>query len=269
MLKYFFRKIISSNFSYKFRNFVNFRPNIYLRPVTYGCPISDFFYWINYDTFETEFSLMNISSHILPNLKQDDNVIFYIFDNKGALIKTYETLLKNLQIKKINFSDFNIIGFGSFYVFHRPKNIENLINLKTFISERGYVGYRRDKKIWNYMHGNHNAAYLSDDNKIISLTAYSFFANEYVPQLSFLDVNAFSLIFNNPMNKPIIFKIYTYDDNNNFKEKFSFKLKSLMTLKMNINSSYNVSYIKIKSKVIFCRPIIFKEYNTYFDIFHG
>ena len=100
MLKYFFRKIISSNFSYKFRNFVNFRPNIYLRPVTYGCPISDFFYWINYDTFETEFSLMNISSHILPNLKQDDHVIFYIFDNKGALIKTYETLLKNLQIKK-------------------------------------------------------------------------------------------------------------------------------------------------------------------------
>ena len=119
------------------------------------------------------------------------------------------------------------------------------------------------------MHGNHNAAYLSDDNKIISLTAYSFLANEYVPQLSFLDVNAFSLIFNNPMNKPIIFKIYTYDDNNNFKEKFSFKLKSLMTLKMNINSSYNVSYIKIKSKVIFCRPIIFKEYSTYFDIFHG
>ena len=31
----------------------------------------------------------------------------------------------------------------------------------------------------------------------------------------------------------------------------------------------DISKIYLKSKIIFCRPIIFKEYITYFDIFHG
>lgn len=48
-----------------------------------------------------------------------------------------------------------------------------------------------------------------------------------------------------------------------------FKFKSFLTLKMYINSIYKVFYTKIKSYVLFCRPIIFKEYTDLVEIFYG
>ena len=36
-----------------------------------------------------------------------------------------------------------------------------------------------------------------------------------------------------------------------------------------VYNNKDVDFIIIKSKILFCRPLILKEYKTNFDIFHG
>ena len=263
------KKIFSNRVSYNVRNFFKLRPNLYLTPLKKTRSVSDFFYWVNDNYFETQFSLMNIGSHILPNLMQKDYIKIFIFDKNGNKLKNLKFLLDDSEVKKINFNDFGLSGSGSFFVFHNLENIDFLNSNKTFISERGYVAYRKKNKIWNFMHGNHNASYLDKKERIRSLMPTSFFYNEYIPQTRFDDVSSFKLIFNNVNSKTIPIIIELYGQSNNLINKYKYYCEYLSTLEAEINEKVKVKYLKVKSKLLFCRPIILKYQKQDFDIYHG
>lgn len=263
-------KIYSNNYAYKIRNLFKIRPNLYITPPKKNKSVSDFFYWSNIKDFQTQFALMNIGSHILPNLKQKDNIEIYIYNYDGKFLKKLNFVLDDLQSIKINFSKYNLNGFGSFFVFHKLDNLDYLSDNNIFVTERGYVGYKNKYSVWNYMHGNHNAAYLDDSNTIKSLMPTSFFFNEYIPQTRFDDVNEFKLIFNNVNNFPIPFKIELYGIDNELIDILSYKCNYLNTLEIKVvKKDKLIKFVKIKSKLLFCRPVIFKYQLNDFDIFHG
>ncbi len=265
-----FKKIYSNQFSYKIRNLLKIRPNLYITPAKKDKPVSDFFYWVKNNEFDTQFALMNIGSHILPHLKQKDDIELHIYDHKGKFLKKLNFVLDDLESKKIIFSKYGLNGYGSFFVFHKLNNLDYLSDNNTFISERGYVGYKKNNSVWNFMHGNHNAAYLDNLDNIKSLLPISLFNNEYIPQTRFDDVDKFKLIFNNVNKRSIPFNIELYGENNDLMTTIYSKCDFFNTIEILIqNKEKNIKFLKIKSKLLFCRPIILKFQKGDFDIFHG
>ena len=51
-------------------------------------------------------------------------------------------------------------------------------------------------------------------------------------------------------------------------DKDVFSLKGLNTLIHEL-SKKKFQYIEIKSNIIFCRPLVIKYYDHYFDVFHA
>jgi hypothetical protein len=264
------KKIYSNQLAFKVRNSLKIRPNIYITPTQNNAPVSDFFYWKNDEEYETQFALMNIGSHILPNIKQKDSITIFIYSNNGIFLKKLNFVLNDLECIKLNFSDYALKGYGSFFVFHKLENLDYLNANKTFVTERGYVGYRKNRSLWNYMHGNHNAAYLDSNNDIISLMPMSLFYNEYIPQSRFDDVEKFKLIFNNVNKKQIPLNLELYGINNKLIKILKYSCAQFNTIEIPIyEKNTQIKFIKIKSKLIFCRPIIFKDQKQDFDIYHG
>ena len=258
--------LFSNNYTTGLRNALLIKPNIYKLPQNSNSSVSDFFFWENSKMMETQINVMNLSSQVLPNLKQKDFIKIFIFNNKGNLVIKDQLVLEDSSIKKINLSSYPIKGFGSLCIFHQFENINDLKNHNSFISERGYMGYRINGGIWNYIHGNHNALSFAN-NKIKPLSAYSIFLNKYKPQISFIDVKSFEVIFSNPFDKSINIHIYYEIDNK--KKIIMKKVSKKCTIKFLIISNFKIDKIEIKSNYIFCRPIIKKNYSRYFDMLHG
>jgi len=262
------KSIFRNNLSLYLRNQFNIKPVDTYYPNYVNASVSDFFYWNCQDEFNTKFMLTNIASHILPNIPQDDLVKLYIFDHKGKILKISDYLLKPYQTKEIIFSDFGYNNFGSFFVFHNFKDMGNLKDQGSYIAERGYVGYKRGNNIWNFMHGNYNACYLSNDNNIYSIISSSLFLQSYYPQVSFSDTANFKIILNNPTKKQFNINVKCYNNLNVLIDEQSKKIEAFNTEIFSFNNKL-IDYVEIISKILFCRPIIYKQYKTYFDIFHG
>ena len=158
--------------------------------------------------------------------------------------------------------------YGSFFIFHKFENLGDLISNGCHVAERGYTGYRVNKGVWNFVHGNHYAASLSCNNEIESLISRSLFKTSYKMQVSFNDSNKQELVFNNPDHKRISFEILYFDEKMKYVNKDYFSLNGLNTTIHEL-SNKNFKYIEIKSNIIFCRPLVIKYYDQYFDIFHA
>ena len=106
-------------FSHKLRNAFNYNPLIYNLPHKKNAPVSDFFYFRQDNSFSTLFYLSNISSHIFPEIKQNDHVKVFLYSNIGKRIKELEFNLAPFETIKLNFNNYNIKDeFGSFCIFH-------------------------------------------------------------------------------------------------------------------------------------------------------
>ena len=176
--------------------------------------------------------------------------------------------MKHNQVYELIFDDIQLEGAGSFMVFHKFSKYDALIQKKTNIADRGYTGYSKDSGLWNYVHGNNYSFSLEKNDYIKPLIPKTILYNNYIPQVSFEDTSSFSILLNNPSYKKEKIFIYLLDHKHREILKKKCLIDQFSTLKTDFNN-IQISYIKIKSKFIFCRPIIVKNYDTYFDIFHG
>ncbi len=262
------KKITSNNFSIYLRNFLSIRPSIYNNSKNIRESVSDFFYWDQTDDNETKFILTNICSHVLPEINQNDNVSIFIYNYNGKFIKEKKFTLSPFETIEVYFNDPDLIGkSGSFFVFHKFKEFGKLIANNCHIAERGYSGFRQNKGLWNFVHGNHYAAAINNNNKIYSLISKNFFKTTYKMQLSTQDTDNFSVIFNNPSKDNINIILFSYDKSKNLKIKKKLNIRPFCTEVTNFKNQ-SISYLEIKSNIMMCRPLIKKYYKTYFDIFH-
>ena len=257
---------LKRNFEF-IRNFLLIRPTIFSKPKLENVCLSDFFFYDCRREKDTKVTVFNIFSQVNPDSSKIDFVNLYIIDYEGNIFKKIKFSLKPNENNEITFSDHDISNYGSFFIFHSTHDYHDLNLNGSYPSERGYVGYKENDGIWNFVHGNRTCNYLLN-GEVKSIVGYSFFESTYIPQVDFSDTKTFMLIFNNPLSFEIKIKIDCFSQTN---KKLSRKIETVKPLATRIASFDNVSvnYVKIHSRVIFCRPIIYKKYHNYFDIFHG
>ncbi len=250
-----------------FRNYFLIKPTLFSEPKIKNASLSDFFFFDCREGRDTKITIFNIYSQINPDEPTDDKVKIFIFDYNGKLHKKLDFTLKFNEYREIIFSKYYISNFGSFFIFHSTKNALDLERKGSYPSERGYVGYRNKNSIWNFVHGNRTCNYLAK-NKIKTIMAHSLFETIYTPQVNFDDTNFFKLIFNNPLNRKIKINIKCFNLNNEMVLSVNEKIISYGTKIISFKNK-EIKYIKIYSRLIFCRPLIYKEYEKDFDIFHA
>ncbi len=249
------------------RNYFLIKPTIFSEPKLKNASLSDFFFFDCREGRDTKITVLNLYSQINPDELSEDNVEIFIFDYKGRLLKKLNFVLKFNEYKEIIFSKYDTYTYGSFFIFHSSINNFEIESKGSYPSERGYVGYRKKESLWNFVHGNRTCNYISD-GKIKSIMAHSLFKTVYTPQVNFNDTNYFKLIFNNPLKHKIKIKIKCFDSNNKIILSTNEKIVSYGTKIIPFKNN-NIKYIKIYSRLIFCRPLIHKEYEKFFDIFHA
>ena len=251
------------------RNYILLKPSIYVSPKSKEVSVSDFFFWNCQNSFQTKFYITNLASQILPNISQNDHVKILIFDNHGSKIDEISFSLDPFETKEFIFQNDKYKNkYGSFFIFHKFENLGDLISNGCHVAERGYTGYRVGDGVWNFVHGNHYSASLTSNNEIESLVSRSFFKTSYKMQVSFNDSNKQELVVNNPDKKEAKLDFLYFDSEMNYLGKESIILNSLSTMIYNLDK-YKFKYIEIKSNIIFCRPLVIKYYDTYFDVFHA
>lgn len=262
--------LLKSNSFNKIRNLINYRPTISLKPINPRYSVSDFFYWSTCEGFDTKIMLTNFSTQTTPDTPQLDQIKIIIYNDKGSLLDEINYNLEPFQTIDFKFSNYFENKFGSFFVFHKLENMQTYIDQNSHLSERGYISYKRKDGIWSFMHGNLNSAYFDDRSKkpVSILTESLFSTNKYLPQVSFKNCESFAFIINNPMNKKIKIDVDFFNDQLKIVKTKKFKLEPLSTLRY-FEDDKNINFFQLISKIIFLRPIIYKEFKTYFDIFHG
>ena len=263
------KKILKKNIMFNLiRNSLVKFPSPYFSPKVKKTSISDFFFYNNKNGFQSKLMLFNLSSHVLPEIIQDEIVKLFFFNKKGLLTKKYDLKLKYQETKEILISDLLKEDYGSFFAFHIFNNFGDLLKNNSYISERGYMAYRNKNSIWNFMHGNHNAAYLDNKFRIHSLIGTSFTENNpYLPQVSFLDQEEFDIVINNPSNRISSLLITLKDENQEIIDKQTILINPFGTCIYNYKKK--IYLLELKSKQVLNRPIIIKYYKNSFDIFHG
>ena len=197
-----------------------------------------------------------------------NNVNLIIFDKNGSEILRNKIEIESNKRTSLKINSFlnNIDNdYGTFSIFHE-KNPENIKNLGSFISDRGYVKYFINKlDIFKYVHGNLDA--VSFDGKFTkNLGSNSFLKRNYNFQFK--------------INKNTYYKFYVV---NFTKKKQSFVLRSILNnkiiKKINLNPKgsgvldyYNQDkedMLSIKSNLVMSRPLVSIEKNNDIDFFHG
>ena len=272
-MKYFsnyLTRLKLSPVSIKLRNFFLIKPVPFINPNIDKTSISDFFYYDCSKRSDTKFTVTNFGSQLFPEKKIIDEFKLKVFDIQGSMIFQKEYTLNKKESFEIIFSELPLTEkVGSFFIFHKLSYYGLLIDNKSYLSERGYVAYKRDNEIWCYMHGNNTACYLTEKNEINSLLGQSIFKSSYVPQVSFRDVSDFQVVLNNPTKDNISFEVECFDSKNKVIHRGLKMTKAFGTSVFKIRVAH-VEYIKVKSTIIFCRPVIVKNYSeTSFDIFHA
>ena len=260
--------ILSNNFFRVIRNNINFKPSIIFKPDNLGSPISDFFYWENTQDIQTKFCIFNLASHAIPEEKIIDEVEIYIYNSYGDLNLKKNIILQHNESVEFFFNNLSLRGFGSFLIFHNFAKSNKLIQTKTHIADRGYAGYKKSNGLWNFVHGNNYACSLENNKRIKPLLARTFFQNYYEPQVSFGDVKSFNIILNNPSYKKLNIRIECYDKRHK-KILDEYVIIHPFNTKKILFDDLNIDNIKLFSKLLFCRPLIYKIYDSYFDIFHS
>ncbi len=268
-LKTILKKFKTSHPVVSLRNLLLIRPIPFSSPKIKEACVSDFFFFDCSGNKNTQFFVTNLSSQLFFDRDISDLVSLIVFNLDGKKILQKDYFLKKNELLKIDFSRLNLSEKkGSFFVFHKLSDYQELIKSGSFGSERGYVAYKEENGIWNYMHGNTTACYLDSKNKIQSLANKSLFKSYYVPQVLFRDTGNFSLIFNNPSRSSIFARVKLYDEKNNIVGSEFSKIKRFETKIFNFDNN-QTHFIKIESNLIFCRPIVKKVYKNSYDIFHG
>ena len=264
---FFLRKFLKNNYFRFLRNFFLFKPTFSNYPYNAYSTISDYFYWRKDNEFDTKFMLTNLSSQIFPDKNEVDYVQFFIFNNNGILIKKIEINLEPFETKEVQFNLLNVEGYGSFFAFHHFESLNIIIKSETFLAERGYVGYKLNSGVWNFVHGNKFASYIDDNKNLKSIEATTLRNVSYIPQVTFNDCKNSSVILNNPSDKHVNYKLSFLDEKNQIIGEKIETIPKFGTIVSKLSNK--TTYLKLNSNLMLSRPIILKNYNTYFDVFHG
>ena len=111
---------------------------------------------------------------------------------------------------------------------------------------------------------------MATEDKTRSLVPMQRKNQVYRPQLRFDDCDRFELVYSNPAKKPLALIVRVFDANWKELERRDSLIpaRGLEVLEFD-NPSRELVLVENQSKIGLCRPIIFKHYESFFDVLHG
>lgn len=259
-MKSLIKKLINSDIAMLLRNTLRIRISNHNFPVDYDTPVTttDCFLWRTDSNYKTIFKYKDILK-LFHNIN-DSWVEIHIFSKMNKLLKIEK--IYNLDISnKFEINSKYLSGledFGLFYIYHYTKN-KSILLRENIISNRCYVGYSQNNKIYSFLHGNIHARYTSiyNNNKISSniVNRSVFKTSSYKIQKYFDISNKNEFFVCNPTYETI--KFSTQGQN--------YKLKSGCAMCIAIKQPV----ILIVSNLFYLRPTIFSYKDEYLDVHHS
>ena len=164
----------------------------------------------------------------------------------------------------------DIFHDGLFAIFHHgvPDWYENH---NSFLAERGYVGYSNISKgnIKSFVHGNMDSIALDENKKQFLLGEISYLNKEYHLQHQMDPDKLYELFFVNNSRKIQHVAVHEKKVNSCIETKLVIQPGGFEKFIKPIIKSNNNSKIIVKSKLPLARPIVFKQMESSFDVFHG
>lgn len=257
------------------RAWLGIRPPLFLRPFRKTESISDLFPWRADDTWETQYDLMNIPSLVFPEKNLVDITTMVFFDFQGKEISRQQIELEPFESRKILIREAlsGFSGHGTFCCFHSIKDQKTIKGLHSYFNDRQYVSYSYKEDIfWNYAHGNIYCLSKSPErNNVQSVVPKQPKLITYRPQLRVDDCDRFELVYVNPLEKPMEILVKGFDENwrEMVREKGVISPRGLQIFEFDNRPSRSVVFVENRSRVGLLRPIFFKHYDSFFDVFHG
>lgn len=250
------------------------RQPLTLSPTLSGMPISDLFVWRKSPEWQTFFELIDISALFEDDDSCSRHVTVVFFDVEGRQILSQRVDLRANCRQTLDISA--MLGkqsgeFGTFAVFHSTTP-EVIVNLGSFLTERGYVSYRYSSApLRAYVHGNFDAVARRADGGLELLGGTSFLQRKYSLQHELKDAVTYELGLVNPSGVA---------------QRCTFKLISLLNAKATVVQVAIVppggielvvlpvdkigsTRLIIESRLVMARPVVFRIENLKLDVFHG
>lgn len=256
------------------RVWLGLRPPFFIRPLRAADTISDLFPWRVDETWETQFDLMNLPSLVFPDEKLIDVATLVFFDIQGREISRKQIELDPFESRKILIREAldGVSGEGTFGCFHSTKGQEKTQGTQCYFNDRQYVSYSwKDEIFWNYTHGNIFCLSKSPkEHNVRSIVPKQPKLITYRPQLRMDDCDKFELLYVNPLEKPLKILVQGIDESwkESARRESVIPPRGLQIFEFN-NQSRSVVFVENRSRVGLLRPIIFKYYESFFDVLHG
>ncbi len=268
----YYNFIFNTSVDYRLRKFF-FKKNtvIDMKPWNSKSAISDLFLWRAGKDWNTEFELFNIASLIFPEKSITELCEILIFNSSGKLLKTKYIKLAPLEMKNLKINDYvNSQKEGTFSIFHYSPILNEFKKKKSHLTERGYVAYSNNQsRLKSFCHGNLQSLSKTDKKKfksVVSLYTKSY----YYPQLILSDCDNIEIFYCNPTLKQQKIKIEFYDKKYKKCLNLTGEINALGCKNFKIDNKKRIIHtFKNNGKIAMWRPIIFKNYKSYFDVMHG
>ena len=235
--------------------------------------ISDLFILRCENGWETFFECLDLDK--LLNVKVDNSkqkLLFCFYSKAGRFIAKQRvpfasSIKRTLLVNKVA-SDLGIKKDSLFAIFH-PQKKQWISKYKSFLAERGYIGYANKNKglIKGFVHGNFDA--IAQNGKEQLLGNYSFFKKKYRLQHHLESLYTYELFLVNPTTNTQAFTIIEKGDGLSKKTTFSIPSNGMYKYTKSNEEREHTTTLTIESNLYLARPVVFKYMPTSFDVFHG
>ncbi len=270
---YYYKYIHDTAFGFRIRHWRGNEPFIELKPFKKNSVVSDIFVWRCNEEWQTEFELFNITSFLLPQNTVVETCHIVFFDEHGAEINKTTITLQPFEKMTLCIQDYllGVRGIGGFSVFHHSEYAHEFSNHNSHITERGYIAYKRKSDaIKSFCHGNlQSLAHDKNASKYEYVTATKSKA-KYAPQLTISDSKKIELIYTNPTSKQQTIDLCFFDENRNRIMNLTNNIDSKGVKSLLITNDHaRIHTFENYGAIMLWRPVIFKYYDTHFDVMHG
>ena len=270
------RRIADTPSGDRLRTYLNYRPPVNIRPIRSNASISDLFPWRVDEVWQTYFEVTNTPSFLFPQEALTDQVTVVVFRSDGSEIDRAKLSLAPFESQPFILAE--LVGqgngdIGTFSVFHHAPKAEKLLaTTKSHVAERGYVSYKRKgDDLSAIVHGKLHCLSKSPDKP-----GFDFIhgrlkrAEPYRLQLDLSDCQTFDLIFTNPSSKQqsldVVFMSATRTELK--RERRMIPPRGIDVFRWN-NEEQLCGLCEAWGGMPMWRPVVFKHYDTHFNVLHS
>jgi hypothetical protein len=242
-------------------------------PKNHESVISDLFCIRDDGNWETFFELLDVVSLIegISGEHPNEGAKMFFFDKNGNKVSEKFVPFGSNARKTIKI-DKDFIGTSiasTFAVFHSPSISQESLK-GSYLAERGYCGYKRiDSQIRGYVHGNLDAVAYSNQGLEL-LGNQGLLSRYYQVQHPLRGDAEYEFFLTNPSKRKatVTFQIWS--------EKTGWRSHQRLILApggccvsrvKSVNSE--VQFVRVKSRFYLGRPVVFRNQENSFDVFHG